>query len=532
MHTLPILVDHLVFHWPDGTAVFDDVTTSFGPGRTGLVGTNGAGKSTLLRLIAGELTPDSGTISTSGAIGFLRQRVAPDPTSTVADLLGVREELDALRSIEAGSTDPADFDRLGDAWDVEERIEVALDSVGLGSAGSGGIDADRPVSQVSGGEAVLIALAGLRHAQATPVTLLDEPTNNLDQSARARLYAQIATWPGTVLVVSHDRALLDLMDQTAEVRDQTVTTFGGTYSAWRQHVEVEQAAVAQALRTAEQDLALQRRQRQEAETRIARSNRRGKLAAVRREQPKIVLGARKRAAQVSAGKLRGDLDDRVDGARADVEKHRSRVRLDPTIHIDLPDPQVATSRRIAEFTDGSRTHFLQGPERLAITGRNGIGKTRLLATLLAPQPTAPVHAVAHTDRIGVLTQRLDNLGDDDTILATVRAASPHVPPGEVRARLARFGFRGDEVLRPVATVSGGERFRVALARLLLAEPAHQLLVLDEPTNNLDSDSVTALVSALSSYRGALVVVSHDDEFLAAVGVDRRLTLTEAGLAEG
>ena len=215
-----------------------------------------------------------------------------------------------------------------------------------------------------------------------------------------------------------------------------------------------------------------------------------------------------------------------------MDERAGRVRRDAGVRLDLPDPQVAAGRRLAELRDGRRSVLIRGPERVALLGRNGIGKTRLLRTLVEPGAAGELQAVPHTDRMGYLPQRLDHLDDAGSILDNVRAAAPGAAPEQVRAGLARFLFRGGSVHRPVGSLSGGERFRVALARLLLASPPHQLLVLDEPTNNLDLHTVDELVDALDAFHGGLLVVSHDDAFLARLSIDSWLTLDDRGLALG
>src|SRR3954467_15542846 len=235
-----------------------------GKGRTGLVGLNGSGKSTLLRLISGEVTPSTGTVSTPTDVAYLPQTLPLRGGARVADLLGVGRQVNAVRAIAAGDTAVHHFDAVGEDWDVETRAAMVLADAGLPA------DAlDRSIAELSGGEAVLAAGAALRLRPA-PVTLLDEPTNNLDRDARARLAEQIAGWHGALVVVSHDTALLELMDQTAELQAHRLCMVAGPYSAYRAHVEAEQAAAQQAERAAEQVLRREQRQRVQAETMLAR----------------------------------------------------------------------------------------------------------------------------------------------------------------------------------------------------------------------------------------------------------------------
>ncbi|MDR3070848.1 MAG: ATP-binding cassette domain-containing protein [Propionibacteriaceae bacterium] len=522
-----ITLNNLGFAWPNGEVALDAISGSFSTARTGLVGDNGSGKSTLLRLMAGELQPTSGTIAVSGQVGYLPQLLRLDGRKTVADLLGVGEKIAALNAIEAGSADAGYFDIVGDDWDIEARAAESLAEVGLGHIGL-----DRSQAELSGGESMLLAVLGLR-LQGASISLLDEPTNNLDRDYRARVGSLLATWPGTLVVVSHDEGILNQLDEIAELYAGQLSVFGGSFSQWQLYLARQQEAAEQSVRVAQQRLKAERKEKAAAETRIARRVKAGKKAAANNLGGKGLIDKRINASEKAIGKLRSDGSERIDSAKSELAQAESRLRDDEAIRLDLPDPDVPHSRRIAELVATNRTVIVQGPERIAIVGSNGVGKSTLLNNLRkgivgGNGKVAAVGGRLLTDRVGYLDQFLGDLDEEANAVANVLAIAPQVPPGEIRNRLARMLLRGDSVNRPVSSLSGGERFRVALARLLLADPPLQLLILDEPTNNLDMRSVAQLSEALSLYRGALIVVSHDDAFLEKLGPDQVLGLNAAG----
>ncbi|GGJ45723.1 ABC-F family ATP-binding cassette domain-containing protein [Streptomyces brasiliensis] len=529
---LSLTCTSLSFAWPDGTHVFDGLDIAFGPGRTGLVGVNGSGKSTLLKLIAGELTPSDGTVRVAGEVGYLPQNVALDTALRVDEALGIAERRAALHAIEAGDVAEEHFETVGDDWDVEERAFAALGELGLGHIGL-----DRTVAEVSGGESVLLRLAALL-LRRPDVLLLDEPTNNLDLYARRRLYAAVASWPGVLVVVSHDRELLELVDQIADLRSGEITWYGGNFSSYEEALAGEQEAAQRMVRVAENDVRRQQRELADAQVKLARRKRYGQKMFEQKREPKIVMEARKRAAQESAGKHRIMHEERLAEARERLDEAVEAVRDDDEIRVDLPYTAVPPGRNVLtlrnlELAYGARVEGLfelRGPERVALIGRNGAGKTTLLRTIAGELPPVVGEATAHVP-LRFLPQRLDVLDGELTVAENVARFAPGATNNRIRARLARFLFRGARADRTAATLSGGERFRAALAALLLAEPAPQLLMLDEPTNNLDMASVRQLTTALESYEGALVVASHDLPFLESLGITRWLLLEEGRLRE-
>jgi ATPase subunit of ABC transporter with duplicated ATPase domains len=338
-----------------------------------------------------------------------------------------------------------------------------------------------------------------------------------------------------MVIVSHDRELLDMADQIGELRSGRVRWYGGNLSAYEQAVAVEQEAAERAVRAAESDVQRQKRELIEARIKLDRRLRYGQKMQDTKRTPKILANERKRQAQVSAGKLRTGHVDRLDEAKERLSAAEEAVRDDDEIRIDLPATAVPSGRgvlvlRAVEVRYGARAEVLvRGPERIALVGPNGAGKTTLLRTVAGEIP-----AVSGEVKVSVpvryLPQRLDILDPGLTIVDNVARAAPAATENQIRAQLARFLFRGRRADQPAGTLSGGELFRATLASLLLAEPAPQLLLLDEPTNNLDMASVRQLSGALRSYRGALIVASHDVPFLRELGITRWLRL-EGDLAE-
>ncbi|MFB7937902.1 ABC-F family ATP-binding cassette domain-containing protein [Streptomyces sp. NPDC056049] len=531
-----VVCSDLSFSWPDDTPVFQDLSFSLTGGRTGLVAPNGSGKSTLLKLIAGELRPAAGSVTVGGTLGYLPQSLPLTAGLTVADVLGVADVIRALDAVESGDVSEEHFTAIGDDWDIEERSRDRLDRLGLG-----GLALDRTLGTLSGGQIVSLGLAA-QLLRRPDVLLLDEPTNNLDREARHKLYGTLDDFDGLLLVVAHDRALLDRMDGIAELGGSRLRLYGGNFTAYEEAVRGEQDVAEKNVRNAEQELKREKRElqqaRERAERRASNAARNLKSAGL----PRIFAGTMKRGAQESAGRAGQTHASRVGEAQARLDEAGRALRDDQRLVLDLPDTRVPAGRNLFlgegmrvrhdgrdVFAGGGVDLSVRGPERIALTGPNGSGKTtlmRLVTGELAPDSGLVKRGEG---RIAALSQRLDLLDPERTVAENFAAFAPERPEAERMNLLARFLFRGARAHLPVASLSGGELLRATLACVLCADPAPQLLLLDEPTNNLDLVSVGQLESALDAYRGAFVVVSHDERFLSAIGVNRWLRLEDGAL---
>lgn len=520
----PVILTSVAYATPDGTRLFSDLDLTFGPKRTGLVGRNGTGKTTLLRLVSGEAQPLSGSISRPERIGVLRQLVQTDD-GTVADQFSVRDDLARLDRVEAGTGSEADV--LEADWTLPNRMATALDAVGLD------VEPARPLSTLSGGQRTRVQLAALLFAE-PDLILLDEPTNNLDADGRAAVAEMLRKWRGGAIVVSHDRALLREMDAIVELTTLGTKTYGGNWDAYAERKATELAAAEHRLDHAERTLKDTERKAQQQRERQEQRNSAGKKKAARGGIPRIMLGGMKENAQNTtaeqsrlAGKLRDQAETDAAEARAEIEILTPlTVALTPT---GLPAGRTVLDvnglsggpegREIIKDLDFK----MVGPERVAVTGPNGSGKTTLLRLLTgALPPTAGI--VRLTPKHAMLDQQVSLLDPSLSIRDNFKRLNPAATENDCRAALARMMFRADAALQVVGSLSGGEMLRAALAATIGSDTPPELLILDEPTNHLDIHAISAVEAGLRTYDGALLVVSHDRDFLEAIGVERELVL--------
>lgn len=500
-----LTVQGLAFEFANGAHLFHNLNFTLNTGVTALVGPNGVGKSSLARLLAGTLEPTVGTIRATGPLTYFPQRLDP-PAITVQEFLG------------------ADYD-----WSpAAERLLAE-------------VPREAPCGVLSGGQWMRVRLAA---ALGDGYLILDEPTNDLDREGRAALLQFLRAHTGGILIISHDREALELCDEVLELSNQGMMKFGG---GWRDYVETkerERSGLHRALEVATRERDAAAAERAEKMARQEKRNRHGAAEGARGGMPKILLGARKRRAQVSTGKLDAATLEEAQTKVRDAHEALSRLKLDPVMYAELLGQAIPAQKLVAEARDFNICfeHWLypqdlnftwRGPVRIALRGPNGSGKSSLIKALLREPDISTRGQLRPGDlRTLYLDQRCARLDDNKTILENVRETAA-VDESEARNGLARFLFVREEVFKKAADLSGGERLRAALACGFLGNQKPELLVLDEPTNNLDLANVEFLENLVREFRGALLVISHDEVFLQNCGITAGLDLTpDAGTGSG
>ncbi|UIJ46538.1 ATP-binding cassette domain-containing protein [Sphingomonas cannabina] len=515
---------------PDGQPVLSDVSLTFQQERTGIVGRNGVGKSTLLKLVSGDLTASRGRVVVDGTVGMLRQMVQISPNETVADLMGASADLALLRKAEAGM---ASIDEFAEAdWMLEARAAEALAKVGLDA------ELDARLVSLSGGQRTRAALAGILFRE-PDFLLLDEPTNDLDRNGRRAVRELLEGWRAGALVVSHDRELLECLDAIVELTSLGATRYGGNWSAYQARKAVEQEAVERDLASAERRAAEVARKAQQAVERQQRRDAAGNRRAARGDLPRISIGGRRDRAEKSGGegarladRMRADADQSLAAARARVERTT-------TMRLELASSNLAAGTRVLDMEHvcfgfvpdrpllNDASLHLAGPERVAICGPNGSGKSTLLRVITGDLAPWEGQATMHVP-FAYFDQRVSILRPEATIAENFRRLNPGLTENDCRAALARFQFRADAADRRVETLSGGQVLRAGLACVLGGATPPPLLLLDEPTNHLDMESTAAVEAGLKAFDGALLVVSHDEAFLEAIEISRRIEINALG----
>ncbi|MBA2710941.1 MAG: ABC-F family ATP-binding cassette domain-containing protein [Tatlockia sp.] len=530
MTTTCILINQITYNIPNIKPLFQDLSLSFSEEKTGIVGKNGTGKSTLLKLIIGDLIPELGSININGTLAYCPQDLNFLIDETIAKALGVEEKIQALQRITQGSIDEKDYTLLGDDWHIQEKISQQLDAFDLAY-----LSLDQQIKTLSGGERTRLMLAKAFLA-APDFIICDEPTNNLDLASRQFLYQAIRSWDKGLIVVSHDRQLLNLMDQIIEFNTLGIDCYGGNYDHYNEQKKLNQAALGQEILDAQKSLSLTKQSIQCSYEKREQKQSKGRKLFLTGKIDRITANSKKGRSEKTEGKNARNADSMGKSAEEKLAQAKSKMEITYIIDVSLPKTQVAKDKILINLEDVSYSYAKEappiinnfsckivGPERVSLLGTNGSGKTTLVKLIQGKLQPDKGLIERGTTYINYLDQHAEALDPESSILDNFVRLNPGISDNDARHNLARFLFRNVSATKLVKYLSGGEKLRALLACILMSEHPPQLLILDEPTNHLDFDSITSIETALSQYQGGLIVISHDQVFLENIGVTKAIT---------
>ena len=523
------ILHQVTCQFPTGDTLFGPLSLTLEPSLCALVGRNGSGKTRLLRLLAGLDEPATGHIERFGSHAWVAQQHVISSQTTLAELLGYDAIFTARKRIDSGDYQPDDLALLDGHWDIAERLSEAFINATLPP-----FEPDKPAIELSGGERIRALLCGAFTAGAD-FLLLDEPTNHLDRQGRAWFYDQLSRYQGGVLVASHDRELLEQVPRILELSASGLRSYGGNYADYQAQRDAEQQAARAALEHAATE-----RKRTRARMQKEHDDSQRRSAKTLRTVDTLNIASFERvkykgAAKERIGSWKKQHSEQNEALNAAVNKARERVEDDNPVMFTLPGSQIPEGKQVLVLEDLVLQHVpvpplnwrMDGPMRVALKGPNGCGKSTLLKTLLgemAPRSGSCKVSVS----CAYLDQHLSRFDLSQSVMTHLNLSHTPLEEGVLRTRLAQLQLGADKVMLPLATLSGGERLKAALACVLWRAEATQLLLLDEPTNHLDLASVQAIEAALAGFPGALLVVSHDEAFLSGLTLTHELVWEEAG----
>jgi ATPase subunit of ABC transporter with duplicated ATPase domains len=527
-----ILLQNISFGFPGGNLLFNHINLTIpSSSKSALVGSNGMGKSTLLKIIANEIQPQEGTVNIQGKIFYVPQMFGNFNHLTIAECLNIDQKLFALEKITVGEVDEHYFEILNDDWDIEERCRNALQYWNLQN-----FDLNQKLENLSGGQKTKVFLAGIQINQPN-VIILDEPTNHLDLEGRKLLYDLIEKVNATVVIVSHDRMLLNLVDTIFELSNQGIATYGGNYDFYTEQKEVEDEALQNDIHAKERALKKAKEKERETIERKQKLDARGKQKQEKSGVARIMMNTLRNNAEKNTSKLKSVHAEKISGISGDLRDLRSSVRNSDQMKVNFNDSGLHSGKILmtaenVNYSFGAEKLWkenldleVRSGDRISIQGANGSGKTTLIKLLLGSiQPS--VGNINPTEFNSIYIDQEYSLIDNElTLYDFVQTFNDSaLQESEVKTLLSRFLFNKDTWDKKCGVLSGGERLRLLLCGLSISNKAPDMIILDEPTNNLDLQNVEILTNSIKDYKGTLLVISHDEIFLEEIGIDKEVVL--------
>lgn len=528
-----LTIQNISYFHPNKDLLFRDLTLTINKAdKIALIGKNGVGKSTLLKIIARDLLPDKGQVITDTKPYYIPQIFGQFNHLTIAQALQVDEKLNALHEILKGNVDEKNFSLLNDDWTIEDRCQEAISYWGISD-----LALSQKLSNLSGGQKTKVFLAGMTIHQPEFV-VLDEPSNHLDQAGRKLLYDFIQSSPSTLIIVSHDRQLLQLLNPICELHKDEIKTYGGDYNFYKAQKQIEFDALHQNIRNKEKALRKAREKKQKTVERQNRLDSRGKKKQGKAGMGKGMLDKMKNDAENSTARLKNVHSEKISGIKDELQDLRLSVSVIDQMRFQFDNSNLHRGKNLfigqninfryekgRYLWEQSLNIQIQSGERVVIHGKNGSGKTTLIKIILGELQPSKGSVFIAENRSVYIDQDYSLIDDDLQIYEQARQFNrTRLQEHKIKIRLNRFLFSHEDWEKPCRALSGGERMRLMLCCLNIANQSPDIIMLDEPTNNLDIQNIEILTRAINEYEGTLLVISHDKIFLKDINMERGIEL--------
>jgi ATPase subunit of ABC transporter with duplicated ATPase domains len=529
---MSIIISDLSYHFPNQHPLFSHLNFSVErQEKVAIVGDNGVGKSTLLKLLAGRLQASEGSIMASSTPYYIPQHTGMLGKS-VAELMQVADKLAALDAITKGSVKQEDYDTLADDWEIEAKCEAALSYWRLPH-----VLLNTPADSLSGGEKTKVYLAGLL-IHTPDIILMDEPSNHLDQAGRELLYQYIRQSKASIIIVSHDITLLDQLHTTYELSELGMKLYGGNYSFYKEQKEIEVNALSDSIHEEEKALRLARKKAQEMKQRQEKRSSLGEKKNAQGGGARIVLNALGGVAENTAAKLKDKHAEIISNSQEKLTVLRQQKERMRELKINFDNTSLHSGKLLIEanvinfaykqdkFLWSKPIDFkLYSNDRIHLLGDNGAGKTTFV-NLLTGSLTPTIGEIKRVDFSWIyLDQNYTQVDVDCTVEELAEQYNTKsLEEHEVKVRLNRFLFLTSTWNKNCQSLSGGEKMRLYLCCLMISNQTPDLIILDEPTNNLDISSLQILTQTIRNYKGSLLVISHDKHFVNEIGINGEFKL--------
>ncbi|HOD62520.1 MAG TPA: ABC-F family ATP-binding cassette domain-containing protein [Bacilli bacterium] len=527
-----LILQNISYIHPNKDLLFDNINLAVNNhDKIALIGNNGSGKSTLLKIIASELQLSGGQLSVDTKPYYVPQIFGQYNHLTVAQALRIENKVNALKEILNGNVTEENYTFLDDDWTIEDRCNNALDYWQLKD-----LDLSKKMETLSGGQKTKVFLAGISIHE-PELVLLDEPSNHLDISGRQLLYDFIQSTQSTLIAVSHDRKLLNLLNTVCELSKRGITVYGGNYDFYTEQKQIESNALNQELQSKEKALRKAKEKERETLERQQKLDSRGKKKQEKAGVARIMMNTLRNNAENSTSKMKSVHTEKIGSVSQELQELRSSLPDIDKMKFGFDNSALHKGKILFTANDLNFSYDTQplwtenlnfkitSGERIALKGKNGSGKTTLIKLILGniePQ----TGTVYRADNKSVYIDQDYSLIDDKLKVyeQAEQFNTSALQEHEIKIRLNRFLFTKEDWDKSCNALSGGEKMRLMLCCLTINNQSPDIIILDEPTNNLDIQNIEILTRAINEYRGTLIVVSHDETFLEQTNIERTIQL--------